>query len=77
MAEEGAPAKRRVPVIAMAAILVLSLLTYWFFNQQAMPLDKASSAVVVGLWTAIVLISRWIWLAFVKRRNLKPRQERP
>lgn len=73
MAEGSVPAKRKVPVASVAFILVLSLATYWFFNAQAMPLDKASIAVVVGFWTAAVLLVGWLrTLALAKRHGVGP-----
>lgn len=73
MGDDSVLAKRKVPVASLAVILILSLATYWFFNARSMPLDKPSTAIVVGIWTAIVLSLRWLWNLILSRRNKSPK----
>jgi len=52
----------KVPVGALAAILVLSLGVWTFFYlSPGAPLDASETAVVVGISAGIVLLSRFIW----------------
>jgi amino acid transporter len=69
MGDEGASAKRKIPATPLAAILVLSLVTWWFFYAQSMPLDPGATAVVVGIWAAVVVSSRWIWQLVCKKQK--------
>ena len=65
--------KRKIPVAALAAILVLSLATWWFFYAQSTPLDSVATGVVVGIWAGLVLTSRWLW-QYIRDRKLKPKE---
>lgn len=60
MGDESSGTKK-IPLASLALILVLSLATWWFFYAQSVPLDRGATAIVVGIWTAVVLLIRWMW----------------
>ncbi|MGH7846404.1 MAG: toll/interleukin-1 receptor domain-containing protein [Candidatus Binatia bacterium] len=57
---------RSNPVSSIGVILVLSLVTWWYFYVVSMPLDPGATLVVVGAWVAIVMLGRRIWAARAK-----------
>jgi hypothetical protein len=46
---------------SLVIVLVLSLATWFFFQQASMKLDPAGTMVVVGGWFLIVFLSKIIW----------------
>lgn len=73
--DDGNVTKRSIPVTSLAAILILSLATWWFFYAQSTPLDPVATGVVVGIWAAIILTGRWIW-QLMRDRKGKRKEDR-
>ena len=58
-------------IITIAAVTILSLGTWVFFQQQDMRLTPPETVVVVGAWVAIVLLAKWLWVRIRDRKAKK------
>lgn len=51
------------------SVILLSLLTWWFFYESGDPLTPPETTLVVGVYLGIALVVRWLWIHFQNRRN--------
>jgi len=49
-------------IATIVTVTVLSLGTWVFFYKEDMRLTASETTVVVGLWLAIVLLTKWLWV---------------
>ena len=50
-------------------VIALSLGTWVFFYEQNLKLQPSDTVIVVGVWLAVVLFTRWIWARIRNRRG--------
>jgi protein-S-isoprenylcysteine O-methyltransferase Ste14 len=53
----------------VAAVLVLSLLTWMFFSYEGMPLTAGSTLIVMGTWALVVAVVLWLWGSRTHRKH--------
>jgi uncharacterized PurR-regulated membrane protein YhhQ (DUF165 family) len=70
----GPHSATKVVMAAVSSALILSLITWYLFYQEGMPLNTADIAVVTGFWLAVVTMLKWLWKCFFAQRQRRNQQ---